>query len=735
MRSIVWSFVALLFAFEAVVAFAFVFRPRSKGSRIPVLSLQHQYLSPNVRSFSASTSTRTYMTWPGGNQFASSDNSLRTASNERTRQALIEAALSIEKSANRDALTTVRLVGKSTLPTTAEGPNVTCVVLTVSPTPDTFTEIDASVPCLLVPLRGNSNQLALLECVVRAEPLSMTSLYGYNLLFVNRDGDLYDNVPWTSWTVDPSQRNRDAANNVIDAKLHMGKRDAYNRFMGKDVAGRSQVLARLRQQKQQQETRMARQQTSIQGDEDGTNAMVGLKRRILQVEIRELEMEIAELDYELAVAREDDAKVDALRAQKAILTRDMEAARDRLETTDQTSDVGTGVAEVTWMTGLFQDRSRSNQVEVPYPGAMGYPPEKSETSQDQLYRSPYDLLKQILKEQLNAEVIGSVLENTSLLEGTTSLSGVLILRRVAAQKSAKVLGEEVTMSDEDEEFGNPGIRGGELVVVECDADEAIAMSLACDVPLQVETSILEVASLMAHPVGGSSKSRQELLEWTSLNPELSVLVEGQAGNESSTERASPLRIPRTTSSLFDTVMQDPPVSASKDLFPSDNPIQSLSQYDNMSNEDKARVLMALSNFDGKLPRPRTVRQSQRMGAGNALDALLLPLVDESVRRQYQIRDATQKGDMDLVRTLTEEKSQRQIAKEKAEQAREKQADDVADWWEAEAEFLEALRADATQDEGSYSRFLDRDDWYERSRQQQAKRVNKKQFGNLLDGVE
>jgi hypothetical protein len=563
----------------------------------------------------------------------------------------------------------------------------------------------------------------------------MTSLYGYNLLFVNRDGDLYDNVPWTSWTVDPSQRNRDAANNVIDAKLHMGKRDAYNRFMGKDVAGRSQVLARLRQQKQQQETRMARQQTSIQGDEDGTNAMVGLKRRILQVEIRELEMEIAELDYELAVAREDDAKVDALRAQKAILTRDMEAARDRLETTDQTSDVGTGVAEVTWMTGLFQDRSRSNQVEVPYPGAMGYPPEKSETSQDQLYRSPYDLLKQILKEQLNAEVIGSVLENTSLLEGTTSLSGVLILRRVAAQKSAKVLGEEVTMSDEDEEFGNPGIRGGELVVVECDADEAIAMSLACDVPLQVETSILEVASLMAHPVGGSSKSRQELLEWTSLNPELSVLVEGQAGNESSTERASPLRIPRTTSSLFDTVMQDPPVSASKDLFPSDNPIQSLSQYDNMSNEDKARVLMALSNFDGKLPRPRTVRQSQRMGAGNALDALLLPLVDESVRRQYQIRDATQKGDMDLVRTLTEEKSQRQIAKEKAEQAREKQADDVADWWEAEAEFLEALRADATQDEGSYSRFLDRDDWYERSRQQQAKRVNKKQFGNLLDGVE
>ena len=60
---------------------------------------------------------------------------------------------------------------------------------------------------------------------------------------------------------------------------------------------------------------------------------------------------------------------------------------------------------------------------------------------------------------------------------------------------------------------------------------------------------------------------------------------------------------------------------------------------------------------------------------------------------------------------------------------------VTDQWESEAEFLASLRADVTQDEGSYSRFLDRDDWYERERRATAKRVNKSSFGNLLDGIE
>jgi PAB1-binding protein PBP1 len=142
------------------------------------------------------------------------------------------------------------------------------------------------------------------------------------------------------------------------------------------------------------------------------------------------------------------------------------------------------------------------------------------------------------------------------------------------------------------------------------------------------------------------------------------------------------------------------------MFPTDNPIQSLDEYDSLSNADKAQTLTMLSNFDGKLPRPRVL-----------------------------IRDAEIRQDYDALEQLQSEKSRRQIAKEKAEQARNEGSDDVADWWENEADLYEGLRADITQDEGSYSRFLDKDEWYERDRLARAKRIKKSSFGTLLDGIE
>ena len=76
-----------------------------------------------------------------------------------------------------------------------------------------------------------------------------------------------------------------------------------------------------------------------------------------------------------------------------------------------------------------------------------------------------------------------------------------------------------------------------------------------------------------------------------------------------------------------------------------------------------------------------------------------------------------------------------MAKEKAEEARASGSDDVAEYWESEAGVYEGIRADVTQDEGSYTRFLDKDEWYERERLAQARRVNRKNFGTLLDGIE
>jgi hypothetical protein len=169
------------------------------------------------------------------------------------------------------------------------------------------------------------------------------------------------------------------------------------------------------------------------------------------------------------------------------------------------------------------------------------------------------------------------------------------------------------------------------------------------------------------------------------------------------------------------------------MFPTDNPIKSLQQLDELDNSQKAKTLLEMSNFNDRLPRPRAVKSSPPND--NPLDKLLLPLIDESVRREYQIRQAEQQGDTALAEQLRNSKSKLQEAREKANAAREQGNEDLAEQWETEAKFLETLRADVTQDEGAYSRFLDRDDWYERDRQRTAKRTKKSSFGNLLDGIE
>lgn len=117
-----------------------------------------------------------------------------------------------------------------------------------------------------------------------------------------------------------------------------------------------------------------------------------------------------------------------------------------------------------------------------------------------------------------------------------------------------------------------------------------------------------------------------------------------------------------------------------------------------------------------------------------LDEKLLPLIDESVRRQILVRDAEARGDFDEVNELERQKSKRQIAKENVEIAKDEGKLDLAAMWQKEADFYAEIRADATQDEGSYSEYLDRDEWYERTRRKISEK-NKKRFGTLLDGLE
>ena len=94
------------------------------------------------------------------------------------------------------------------------------------------------------------------------------------------------------------------------------------------------------------------------------------------------------------------------------------------------------------------------------------------------------------------------------------------------------------------------------------------------------------------------------------------------------------------------------------------------------------------------------------GKLDPLDELLSPLIYESVRRQFLIRSAKERGNIDELDTLECKKSRKQMAKENIALAREEGEGELAAMWNKEDDFYWTLRADATQDEGSYSRFLD-----------------------------
>lgn len=587
-------------------------------------------------------------------------------------------------------------------------------------TDDSSTE---SVPSLLFPLKS-AGELKLVSFAAAERPLSKSLLLTLNGALVNRDGALFDNLPWSQWSVDPQRRNRDASGNVIDPKFHLGKRDAYYRFMGKDWQGRSiamgNIALRLKYMLENDDD-----DGGGGGEADADQSRTTLAKRILQLQLREIRMDHAGIEAKLAAADEGDDESQLLLVQKLELEQKIATMENDLEQVESNSRTS-----ASFLAGILENVAKwstnDGKNAAPYRGASGYAPildTKGDLKGSVLpYTSPFDLLKEILEDQLNAKVVGCVLENTSLLGGNVVLGGAVVLQRIVPTTSSKIMGEEVTINDYDEDYGNPNSKGGEVMIVECDGDEAIGMSLACDVDLSIESTLYETNAVLSEEQiqGRNSEHIMDTLAvWKATGMEISLQVEGE---RQGSPRLSPISMP----GAFDEMP-----SESRALFPVDSPVMSLDEYDRMSNEEKAKTLLEMSNFSGRLPRPRVVRQA----GSNPLDDLLIPLIDESVRRQFRIREAESRGDRELANELRASKSKRQDVLERAEIAREDGQDDLAARLESESEFLESLRADITQDEGAYNRFLDRDDWYERDRQAAAKRAKKSSFGTLLDGIE
>jgi len=335
----------------------------------------------------------------------------------------------------------------------------------------------------------------------------------------------------------------------------------------------------------------------------------------------------------------------------------------------------------------------------------------------------------------------------------------LLLKREGVPKTTTLLGEVISYADDDDALGNEGVLPRSLYVVECFADEAVGMAMASGMPVLVERVVYDRAGGIQVELDSDAASsvvaeNRTLLSVTDRVPPVRpsdgpYLPQVEGERVTSEKESNLVRIPMTTNpGLFDGPVDGssaPSSSAGRSAFSSFVPVRSLGEYDALTDDAKARLLLKLESFAGTLPRPRAVRSPSRVagrdyGDGSPpppsiLDEILLPLIDESVRGQYRIRDAERRGDLDGADALRALASPRQAALERAQRAREDGLEDEALRMEEEAELYGALRADVTQDEMSYSRYLDRDEWYERETRARIKRLDKTKFGTLLDGVD
>ena len=335
------------------------------------------------------------------------------------------------------------------------------------------------------------------------------------------------------------------------------------------------------------------------------------------------------------------------------------------------------------------------------------------------------------------------------------LGGAILLERRGVPKSTTLLGEVISYTDDDDALGNEGVLPRSMYVVECFSDEAVGMAMASGLPVLVEEGIYHRAGGIPVELdleaASSVKAENRTLSVTNRVPPVRPLDDSyfpqMEGERVTSERASNLvRIPLTTNpGLFDSTNRaSASSSASRSTFSTFDPVRSLAEYDALTDDAKVRLLLKLESFTGRLPRPRAVRSSLKVTSQydddglpppSILDEILLPLIDESVRRQYRIRDAERRKDLEEANALRALASPRQVALERAQRAREDGLDDEALRMEEDAELYRSLRADATQDESAYDRYLDRDDWYEREMQARIKRFDKSKFVTLLDGVD
>jgi hypothetical protein len=569
-------------------------------------------------------------------------------------------------------------------------------------------------PCLFVPTTDGAEDV--LTALRKDAPWSKTTLLRQNYRVIHRTDGIYDQLPYHWWNSNDPESTMPSTLPTSSLNMNLGKRECYNLLLGKDWylwSTTPKVTSSVAN-------------PTIDATSEGwvNDSAWVLQNRMYTIQVQEYQMKIAECDSEIAYlsvqqdsgSADNDINAELLRywrEQRKLFVQllnetveqqetQMKAQLPSMEASDASKINDSMVSS--WIQNML--RSQWSRNETP----AGIADDDRISPKVLPYQNTYDMIRRLIcQDRLNADVIGIVLENTCLLDSGLTLGGVIVLQKRRPPQEVRVLGETISMSSvtlDDES----------IYVVECHVDEAIGMGIACDLPVWIESDTWKRGTVMGQPAYSNATT-----EWAPLDPELSVLPEGQSKRDSITERVLPIQSSRNLN-LYDNIVSLPASSEAKDLFPTDNLVRSLSQYDQMSMDDKVRTMFAMSNFQESLPRRRVVLQNP-----SVLDQLLLPLVDESVRYEWSLRDAQERNDVARIQELQERQSQRSKAKMNAERANLSEVE--KEYCDKEVEFYSSLRADATQDEGSYSRFLDRDEWYERDRQRMVKRMLDREKNN------
>jgi len=211
-------------------------------------------------------------------------------------------------------------------------------------------------------------------------------------------------------------------------------------------------------------------------------------------------------------------------------------------------------------------------------------------------------------------------------------------------------------------------------LVDCLLDEIIGLSLALDRPIKMPLDLYEGTALPTRVIG---RGKDGILQ-----------LEAEEGEEGGREGRR-----RDVMAVMENVKPAWEI-ASAEFFRS------------MDTQEK-RLCLIKSGAD-EIPKRRKGAQE--------LDLALLPFLDETVRREARIALATEREDWDAVAVLEEGKSARGRVKDRLRKALQEGEDaGVVAMLEEEYIRLTAAKIDPTQDEGSYQRDLDQDDWYLKNR--------------------